>query len=482
MKHLKSIFLSLTVIALSLFLFVLQINIALKATLLSPDWFGKLADDSRLSTAVIEALDIPDGSSIYGEAVGKTDEMPPLKAVFLDSMDRPWLESQTPVLLKGIYSYMAGVSETLPVLDFKPVKQNILDISMKEFEKISQKYSAEKKVKEKAGLEERLKLNQIKDNLDMNVFVEELYHKHTSPLHAARELIAKYNSAIFYPLLSINILILSILLLASFNVKQSSGWLSFSFIISGLLGILAGTLAKNGALINYQVDSSEKAGEIILMIKDTVFSSFSKVMIVQSVIALIAGLLLVIVWIRTSRALNMKNQGIFTARIVIIIALIISIPFIMTYGVKSFRVSLEKVTESITDSEFEFEKLDFKGAMVSATGAELLNEEFDPSNAVDDRTAGVLMSVFVEVTDNSGKPVGGTVLTINKDRPDGPKDPGYFATDKDGRVKFSLKAGKYYIKPSEYGFPPKLKMPKQPIEVEVKKDVENSFKIILERE
>ncbi|MCX7710073.1 MAG: hypothetical protein N2484_09505 [Clostridia bacterium] len=492
MKHLKTLFLFVVTLVFTLSLVMLELNVAVKFTLFSPSFFSKLAEDSKFTKAVVEALKIPDRTTIYDASPWDPDEFPPLRAIFLDSMDKTWLEGQAPVMLKGIHAYIIGKTEVLPTLDFKPVKENLQNNAMKELSRVTQKDSEDKKLKEKKRLEERMKLGSVKETLDLNMLSQELYQKQGSPLSQLRTFLSKYNKYVFYSILLVTMLLIVIIILAAFNPKSALRWLPTGMLVSAFLGLVIGLLGSGGFLIGLIAGGVQGDAGALELMGAAFLGEFTKVMLVQASILLVLGIMLFVLGFVVSKKVNFsvknseggnekKVEVISRIRWATILVLVIAIPIVVLNSISNMKTASQEVVDKLADPSNELKRLNFTGAMAVTTGTEFLNEKFDPSNAVEDRTQGILMSVLFEVTDKAGKPISSVVLAVNKDKPDGPKDPGYYATGRDGRVKFSLKEGKYFIKPSSYGFPQNLKMPQKALEVDVKKDQENEFKLMLER-
>jgi len=387
LKFFKGFFLTIMVFVLFVILELFIVNLALNKTIFSGKYFSNIFEKGKMGNIVADiAVDkIANAKSQDKKVENKKNsggsKEPDIGSIMVTHLDKNWLQQQGPILVNGIQAYLVGDADKLPVIDVKPLKAALIeggaDQVLRENKGISRETA-------KAGVSKEMKLDSVKDSLDLNLAMEKSSSNGSNLLKDTREVIAVFKTIIFRTLLTAIALLIAIVSTVSFKVKGSIKWITGGLMSAGIVAIAAGITgacsslsygsAKNlveGLGINNQSQSAiglEKWVEMLV-------KGFSNTLLIAGIVVV---LIAVVMMAAAKRVLNeqveidkneekpKKNKAaIVITRVLVTVLLLASIPMTVFLGIDGGKAAINKFNKGNSNVNV------MKG-IGEATGAEFL--------------------------------------------------------------------------------------------------------------
>ncbi|WBW95290.1 hypothetical protein [Oceanirhabdus sp. W0125-5] len=382
MRILKNLFLVMVSFFLIASLFILQVNVGIRETLTSQKYLEDNAYNTKLEGKISEFLVAKIDSLTYEDFIeeDKKDLSPQeiangeklvqsLKDLIRNNIDMNWIGKEISHLITGAHGFIVNDEEELPILDISPVKEIIPSIA-------SEPMIAVETVKEK------LKIDQININLDLNVIMDKIFLENDNPVKEVRNLITWYKESFLYINIVVVVLLLSIILITSGKIKGFFLWTSVSTIISGILGVLLIFVGKDKLLSAVVSEINE---EIILFkefIMEFISGVFNKVFYIGAAF-IVFGILIFIISLIFGRKKNNKKESvkkseknIFVkiARVTAVIVCSLGIVITITNGVNECISRVEKVQDAFDNTSANFNNVDIIKIISESQNIQFLNE------------------------------------------------------------------------------------------------------------
>lgn len=217
----------------------------------------------------------------------------------------------------------------------------------------------------KALMNDKLGMGKMKDTLDLDLLVKNLYGSEDNPVSGLRELIGGIRSSLFLLLAVITVLLLAIIAVIAFSPKAIFRWSGAALIASGALCLIppALCLILNGAIQLQVVHLLGQGGLDLSFLQNWAFSYINGIAIylfVQSLIVIAVGVAFLVcagylgdsAEARHTASRNASpGGGVMAVRIVSVIVLVAAIPISAYFFGKGITRQAEKYDNIIQQSQ-----------------------------------------------------------------------------------------------------------------------------------
>jgi hypothetical protein len=249
-------------------------------------------------------------------------------------------------------------------------------------------------------LKNTVKYENIKDNLDLNLLLENAFKNSDNPLSELRLLILSYKTVFFRTL----VILIGLLLLAfipiAFGKRRFIRWIAGVLSAAGIVGILAGLSGLFLPSVTEQITKGLASGVLDLQPDSIAFlrhfiryflTGYFRIILLEGMVLLTTGILVIaptlIFHQREPSGTHHNQMGALQneaasgshkavamiARILVFMILALAVQITLTQGYGDFSGKLEKLASSIEGLSSPTEEFDLLGAIAETTGADFLN-------------------------------------------------------------------------------------------------------------
>jgi hypothetical protein len=386
MKFLKGFFLVIIVIIMIALIALTQIQFTAQQTLFSYKYFDKVYDDSDMSEAITDFMQLITEDLVPFVAVNTQDAQ--------SLYDEQALQGSAEDLLKGSYAYATGYKSKLPEVEIRPLIDLVINSFMMQFSSdedmlammgtILETYNAldsanqetiksslvnelsmtvglsteaandfaddlfeiNKSVSDEVSGSERalivfesainglINYDEINDEIDLDEFMDELYSDRDNPAIAVREIVYALKNTLFIMLLVLIFIYIIIIALTTFRAASFFGWLSAPFVGGGLFGLGSGLL---GLVVPYaasvtseaSMDVSSKAAEHIISFVDNYSRGITSSLLTQGTVLLLVGIVFIVLAAvfasKSKRNVHMQDgqSPLIALRVILVVVLLL---------------------------------------------------------------------------------------------------------------------------------------------------------------
>lgn len=393
MSFIKTVFSIFVILPFIIILLIFQIYMAFSFTVFSESFFNKVLDSSGITSGVSQyAFSKLDNPEIKGEN-GETNpelarQFKELASILKSSIDRNWLETQLSTLIKGFHAYMFADGSQLPVLDIIPVKSAFIEIITQQvIQHGNVGDSKEMQALARSELSKKLKLEDIKDTLDLNLLVKSAFDNDYNYPEGIKKIISAVRKALVLDFLIIIALLIAILVFVHFKPKSVLRFSASAFWAAGLPILAAAVIVSTSPTIKETIsalkldamsDQPELANSIQSIIRSFT-GGFINYLVIFSVILIFLGILCITASSLKTMNINPikppKHKALIRAiRSFAILAAVLLIPVTASWSYNNISTAVMEFKSHIEGSSNPLKSVNILEALAEATGADFLKE------------------------------------------------------------------------------------------------------------
>lgn len=274
--------LSLTLVIVSL---LFQVGLTLNSTLLSEKSFAKNIDRNNVGSMAINIFN----HTSFGSELLFSDTF---KSSFIKHLDPNFTNKEIPKILKVTQGYLVGTEKTLPIIDITSVKTALLEAKTDEIlNNASRSGLSLRREDVRNSVTQDLNLNKTKDNLDLNLVLDNSSNSNKNIAEALRDVVTTLKTVSTITFAFILAMLLILIALIDYRSKKIILWQMVPLTISGLISIIFSLCI----LFSYPFKSNFNTIDAIRALIQNFVNSFFIVLLVYGVIfsilpAIIMGL------------------------------------------------------------------------------------------------------------------------------------------------------------------------------------------------